>query len=59
MELIKSKVADDEMTSVYRLGDFVDLCTGPHIEHTGLVKSFKVLKHSSSYWLGDAAKDSL
>lgn len=47
------------MTSVYKIGDFIDLCTGPHIEHTGYAKAFKLIKHSSSYWLADATKDSL
>ena len=42
------------MTSVYKIGDFIDLCTGPHIQHTGLAKGFAITKHSASYWLGDA-----
>ena len=58
-EFIDSKVAENEMTSVYKIGDFVDLCTGPHIEHTGKAKAFKVLKHSASYWQADATQDSL
>jgi threonyl-tRNA synthetase len=58
-EFINSKIKDTELTTVYRIGDFVDLCTGPHIEHTGQIKAFKLLKHSSSYWLGDSTKDSL
>jgi threonyl-tRNA synthetase len=35
--LLQTKVPADGLTSVYRIGDFVDLCTGPHIAHTGLV----------------------
>lgn len=58
-ELIQSKVKDGETTSCYRIGDFVDLCTGPHIEHTGFARGFKILKNSASYWQGDATKDSL
>ena len=35
------------MTSVYKVGDFIDLCTGPHLPHTGLVKAFKLMKNSA------------
>jgi threonyl-tRNA synthetase len=34
--LLQTKVPDGGLTSVYRIGEFVDLCTGPHIAHTGL-----------------------
>ena len=37
----------------------IDLCVGPHIPHTGRVKSLAVLKNSSSYFLGDANNESL
>lgn len=36
-ELISKKVADDELTSVFKMGDFIDLCTGPHIPSTKYV----------------------
>jgi threonyl-tRNA synthetase len=52
--LIKTKVPEGALTSVYKLGDFIDLCTGPHLPHTGLMKGFSLTKHSSSYWLGNA-----
>ena len=52
--LIETKVPNDAMTSVYKIGDFIDLCTGPHIQHTGLAKGFAITKHSAAYWLGDA-----
>lgn len=58
-ELIEKKIPDNGLTSAYRIGDFVDLCTGPHISHTGLAKGFSVTKHSSAYWLGDAKRDPL
>lgn len=35
------------MTSVYRVGEFIDLCTGPHLPHTGLVKAFTLTKNSA------------
>lgn len=41
------------MTCVYKIGDFIDLCTGPHLPNTGYIKDIKVLKHSSAYWMGD------
>ncbi|CXI42996.1 threonine--tRNA ligase, putative [Plasmodium berghei] len=60
IELIKSKIRNDnEKTSVYKCGDFIDLCLGPHIKNTGKVKAFKVLKNSSAYWLGNKNNDSL
>jgi threonyl-tRNA synthetase len=57
--LIKTKVPEGALTSVYKIGDFIDLCTGPHLQHTGHVKGFAITKHSASYWLGDAKKDHL
>ncbi len=44
---------EDDKVSVYKQGDFVDLCMGPHILRTGLVKAFKILSSSSSYWRKD------
>ncbi|HME86843.1 MAG TPA: threonine--tRNA ligase [Candidatus Nanoarchaeia archaeon] len=45
--------------SAYKMGDFIDLCRGPHVPSTGMVKAIKVTKASSAYWKGDATKDSL
>ncbi|SCN12780.1 threonine--tRNA ligase, putative [Plasmodium malariae] len=59
LELIKSKIPDNKKTSVYKCGEFIDLCLGPHIRNTGKVKAFKVLKNSSAYWLGKKDNDSL
>jgi threonyl-tRNA synthetase len=39
--------------SLYRDGDFTDLCRGPHIERTGLLKAFKLLHIAGAYWRGD------
>ncbi|NIR48912.1 threonine--tRNA ligase [candidate division KSB1 bacterium] len=44
---------DDEQPSIYKEGDFVDLCRGPHIPSTGKVKSFKLLNIAGAYWRGD------
>jgi len=57
IDLIGRKV--QSRTSVYKIGDFIDLCVGPHLPSTGMVKSIKVMKHSAAYWLGDAKEESL
>lgn len=57
--LISSKIPDGTSSTVYRCGPLIDLCRGPHVPHTGRIKAFKVLKNSSSYFLGDAKNDSL
>ncbi len=44
---------EEDVVSVYRQGEFVDLCRGPHLPSTGYVKHFKILYASSSYWRGD------
>ncbi len=40
--------------SIYKQGDFVDLCRGPHVQATGRLSHFKLLKISGAYWRGDA-----
>lgn len=45
--------------SAYKLGDFVDLCRGPHVPSTGKIKAVKLTKMSSAYWRGDAKNKSL
>ena len=39
--------------SMYTQGDFTDLCRGPHVDNTKLLRNFKLLKHSGAYWKGD------
>ena len=39
--------------SIYRQGDFLDLCRGPHVPSTGQLKAFKLLSSSGAYWRGD------
>ena len=43
---------EDDKVSVYKSGDFIDLCRGPHIEHTGHIKAFKLLSIAGAYWHG-------
>ncbi|RKY39536.1 MAG: threonine--tRNA ligase [Candidatus Omnitrophota bacterium] len=52
LELIKE--IEDKEVSVYRQGEFVDLCRGPHLSSTGKVRFFKLLKVSGAYWRGNA-----
>lgn len=44
---------EDDRVSVYEEGGFIDLCRGPHIPHTGMVKAFKLLSVAGAYWRGD------
>jgi threonyl-tRNA synthetase len=44
---------DVDRVSLYRQGDFVDLCRGPHMASTGKIKAFKLLSSSGAYWRGD------
>ena len=45
--------------SLYRQGEFFDLCRGPHVPHTGFVKAFKLMKVSGAYWRADQSKAQL
>ena len=56
---LNSKIKDGKSVTAYRCGDLIDLCTGPHIPSTQLIKGFKVMKNSGSNWLGKVTNDSL
>jgi len=58
LELIADKVEGDEV-SVYRTGDFLDLCRGPHVASTKDIKAFKLLRVAGAYWRGDEKKPQL
>jgi threonyl-tRNA synthetase len=58
LELIADKVAGDGV-SVYRTGDFLDLCRGPHVRSTRDLKAFKLLRVAGAYWRGDEKKPQL
>jgi threonyl-tRNA synthetase len=45
--------------TVYRQGSFVDLCRGPHVPNTGMLKAFKLTKIAGAYWRADAANKQL
>ena len=52
VELIED-LPDGEVISFYKQGDFTDLCRGPHLPSTGVVKAVKLLSSSGAYWRGD------
>lgn len=57
-EIIES-IPEDQEISLYRQGEFVDLCRGPHIPSTGRIKAFKLTKVAGAYWRGDSNNEML
>ncbi len=57
-EIIASIPAGEQI-SLYREGDFVDLCRGPHVPSTGKLKVFKLMKVAGAYWRGDHRNEML
>ena len=57
-ELI-NELPEDEVISFYQLGDFTDLCRGPHIENAKEVGAFKLMRVAGAYWRGDENKPML
>lgn len=53
LEIIDDLDEDEEVISIYKEGDFTDLCTGPHVPSAGAIKNVKLLSVSGSYWRGD------
>ena len=58
VELIED-LPGSEIISFYQLGDFTDLCKGPHVENTGKVGAFKLIKVAGAYWRGDEKREML
>jgi threonyl-tRNA synthetase len=56
---IVGAIPQGEEISLYRQGDFVDLCTGPHVPSTGQLKVFKLMKVAGAYWRGDSRNEML
>ena len=52
-------LAPDAEISVYRHGNFVDLCAGPHIANTSQIGAFKLMKIAGAYWKGDSEREML
>ncbi len=57
-EIIES-IPSDEALSLYKQGDFEDLCRGPHVPSTGKIKYFKLMKVAGAYWRGDSNNEML
>lgn len=57
-EIIAS-IPTDETLSVYRQGEFIDLCRGPHVPSTGRLGAFKLTKLAGAYWRGDSNNEML
>ncbi|WP_032139432.1 threonine--tRNA ligase [Rickettsia tamurae] len=57
-EIIASIPAGEPIT-LYRQGNFIDLCLGPHAPSTGFVKHFKLMKVAGAYWRGDSCNEML
>ena len=53
------ETAGEKTVSIYRQGDFTDLCRGPHLPSTGRIKAFKLLSVAGAYWRGDSNREQL
>ena len=61
-EFLKSEIIEAlnlEEVSIYRQGDWLDLCKGPHVQHLGQIGVIKVLSQSGAYWRGDSSNKQL
>ncbi|MCQ6265279.1 threonine--tRNA ligase [Fictibacillus sp. WQ 8-8] len=58
LELLNN-IPDDEEITFYKQGEFMDLCRGPHLPSTGLIKAFKLTSVSGAYWRGDSENQML
>ena len=60
VEIIEDIIPEGEEVSVYRQGDWFDVCRGPHLPSTGkLPKAFKLMKLAGAYWRGDSDNEML
>ena len=58
-DVMVNYVTGEEPISLYRQGNFTDLCRGPHVPSTGKLKVFKLLKVAGAYWRGDSKNEML
>ncbi|KAF1745122.1 hypothetical protein MXB_2636 [Myxobolus squamalis] len=58
LRILNEKISD-EFTTVFKCGKLIDLCRGPHVEHTGVLAAIALTKNSSSYWQGNHNAESL
>lgn len=58
LEILKD-IPKDEKITLYQQGEFIDLCRGPHLPSTGLIKAFKLTRVSGAYWRGNSQNEVL
>ena len=58
IELIEKR-GEDEALTLYEQGNFVDLCRGPHLEHTGGIKAIKLTNVAGAFWQGDDSRQQM
>ena len=58
IELIEDAGREEKITA-YKQGDFIDLCRGPHIPQTSMIKAVKLIKIAGAYWRGDSKNKQL
>jgi len=58
VEMLNEDILDEKVT-VYKQSSFEDLCQGPHIPNTGMIKAFKITTSSGAYWRGDEKRKML
>lgn len=56
---IIAAIPEDQVISLYREGDFIDLCRGPHVPSTGKLKVFKLMSVAGAYWRGNSDNEML
>lgn len=59
VQIISAKIPEGALTTAYRCGHLVDLCTGPHLPDTSRVGAFQTMKTSAAFWLGSTDNDAL
>ena len=59
LEILDHEAGDDQVISLYRTGDFLDLCRGPHVASAGEIRAFKLLRVAGAYWRGDEHRQQL
>ncbi|MDX8397529.1 MAG: threonine--tRNA ligase [Mariprofundaceae bacterium] len=57
--LLIERIPAGETVSLYKQGEWADLCRGPHVPNTSKLKHFKLMKVSGAYWQGDASNEQL
>ncbi|MDQ6974504.1 MAG: TGS domain-containing protein, partial [Mariprofundaceae bacterium] len=57
--LLIGRIPEGEIVSLYKQGEWSDLCRGPHVPNTSKLKHFKLMKVSGAYWEGDANNEQL